>query len=71
MTVRLVIGDFHACFADLQELLAHAGLGDDDEIIAVGDILDRGPDNKAVLDFFRRRPRTLSVMGNHERKHLR
>jgi serine/threonine protein phosphatase 1 len=71
MPLRLVIGDIHACYTELQELLDLAGLGDDDEIIAVGDLLDRGPDNRAVLDFFRCRSRTLSVMGNHERKHLR
>jgi serine/threonine protein phosphatase 1 len=67
----LVIGDIHACFDELTELVARAGLGPDDEILAVGDIVDRGPANRAVLDFFRTRPRAGSILGNHERKHLR
>jgi serine/threonine protein phosphatase 1 len=67
----LLIGDIHACYTELLDLLDQAGLGADDELLAVGDILDRGPDNWAVLDFFRQRPGAFSIMGNHERKHLR
>jgi serine/threonine protein phosphatase 1 len=53
---------------DLVEL---AGVGEGDEILAVGDVVDRGPDNRRVLDFFRQRPGASSITGNHERKHLR
>src|SRR5947207_3435808 len=70
-TMLLLIGDIHACYDELQALLDAAGLGDDDHILAVGDIVDRGPDNRKVLDFFQKRPRTASIMGNHERKHIR
>jgi serine/threonine protein phosphatase 1 len=69
--MQLLIGDIHACSAELHDLLDAAGVGADDEVIAVGDIVDRGPDNQGVLDFFRARPHTHSIMGNHERKHLR
>jgi serine/threonine protein phosphatase 1 len=67
----LLIGDIHGCYTELLELLDKAALGPDDEILAVGDLVDRGPDNRGVLDFFRQNPRAGSIMGNHERKHLR
>ena len=47
-----IIGDIHGCFTELQELLDKAGIADDDRIIALGDIVDRGPDSVQVLDFF-------------------
>jgi len=66
-----VIGDIHGCFTELQELLDKSGILDDDLIIALGDIVDRGPDSAQVLDFFSNNPSRLSLMGNHERKHVR
>lgn len=68
---RLIVGDIHACFTELEELLQVAGISEDDEVIGIGDIVDRGPEPQKVLDFFRQRPRARSVMGNHARKHLR
>ena len=66
-----VIGDIHGCFVELQDLLDKAGIADDDRIIALGDIVDRGPDTPQVLDFFCNSTSRLSLMGNHERKHIR
>ena len=66
-----VIGDIHGCFTELQELLDKAGVAEDVRIIALGDIVDRGPDSAQVLDFFSNNPFRLSLMGNHERKHVR
>ena len=48
-----------------------AGIADDDRVIALGDIIDRGPDSVQVLDFFSNNPTRVSLMGNHERKHVR
>jgi serine/threonine protein phosphatase 1 len=67
----LVIGDIHGCFDELQELLHRASLADGDRIVAVGDIVDRGPGTPKVLDFFARRGAENVVLGNHERKHIR
>lgn len=71
MSRRIVVGDIHGCYDELQELLSKAGAGEDDEIIALGDIVDRGPDTPRVLEFFRARAKSMSILGNHERKHLR
>jgi len=68
---RLLIGDIHGCYDELQALLDLAGLSGDDEIIALGDIVDRGPATPQVLEFFQTQPNARSLMGNHERKHLR
>jgi len=67
---RLIVGDIHGCFDEFQRLLDQAGLADDDGIIALGDLVDRGPDSPRVVDFFRNHPRARSLMGNHEWKHL-
>jgi serine/threonine protein phosphatase 1 len=66
----LVIGDIHGCFEEFQELLDQAGLTDDDKIIALGDLVDRGPDSPRVVDFFQNQARARSLMGNHEWKHV-
>jgi len=67
----LVIGDVHGCLAELDELLRVADHApDQDRLVFLGDLLDRGPDPVGVL----RRVRELgaeSVLGNHEEKHLR
>ncbi|MDW8037373.1 MAG: metallophosphoesterase [Thermoguttaceae bacterium] len=67
----IIVGDIHGCWAELEELLEKVGLGDGDQLIALGDIVDRGPDTPKVLEFFRRHPAARSLLGNHERKHLK
>jgi serine/threonine protein phosphatase 1 len=67
----LVIGDIHGCYKELVQLLAKAQLTETDWVIALGDIVDRGPDSVKVYDFLKNRPNTIVVMGNHEHKHLR
>lgn len=66
----LVVGDIHGCHAELLELVGKAGLAEGDQLIALGDLVDRGPDSAAVLRFFKDRPNRHSLLGNHERKHL-
>lgn len=68
----LVIGDIHGCYRELQALLDQAALSDDDTIISIGDMVNRGPHNAQVLDFFRNsQARVQAIMGNHEWKHVR
>lgn len=71
MQKTLIIGDIHGCFYELQALLDKAGLSDGDEVIGIGDVVDRGPETPQVVDFFRTTPNTMAIMGNHERKHVR
>ena len=76
MPRTLLIGDIHGCYHELQDLLERAALSADDRVIALGDIVDRGHESPAVVDFFRQRwdaseYNARSLLGNHERKHLR
>jgi hypothetical protein len=71
MQTKLVIGDIHGCYFELQALLDKAGLCEGDQIIAIGDMVDRGPETPQVVDFFKNTPEAAAIMGNHERKHIR
>ena len=68
---RLIVGDIHGCRMELLALLDQAGLSEDDEVIALGDVVDRGPDSPGVLDILRTWPKARTLRGNHERKHIR
>ena len=66
-----VIGDIHGCAATLRRLVdVTLRPGPEDRIYLLGDLIDRGPDSKGVLDFiFELRERGLTVgcvRGNHE-----
>lgn len=65
-----VIGDVHGCideFASLFDLLGHESL---DEIRHAGDLVDRGPDSGACVQFARERG-VSGILGNHEDSLLR
>jgi serine/threonine protein phosphatase 1 len=70
MKRTFVVGDIHGCYAELMLLLAQAGVTGEDVLISVGDLVDRGNRSKEVWQFFKERPHSVVVMGNHERKHL-
>ncbi|GMV97765.1 MAG: hypothetical protein AMXMBFR83_21200 [Phycisphaerae bacterium] len=67
----IVIGDIHGCYDELRALIDAIGPAAGDRIIALGDLVDRGPASERVLEFFRHEPAASSIMGNHERKHVR
>jgi serine/threonine protein phosphatase 1 len=73
---RFVIGDVHGCSRTLRRLVEQGiYLTREDELFLLGDLIDRGPDSKGVLDFvFELRESGFSVMavrGNHEDMYLR
>jgi len=61
----IIIGDVHGCYKTLQALLAKILLNHNEQICFVGDLIDRGPKSKEVVDFVRDRGH-LCVKGNHE-----
>ena len=67
----VIVGDVHGCYEELVQLLEVAHVRDDDLLVSVGDVVDRGPRPLEVIDLFRTRARSLVLMGNHERKHVR
>lgn len=70
MPRTIVIGDIHGCFDELLELLHQLELKEEDFLLSLGDIVDRGNKSLEVYQFFKSRPNSKVLMGNHERKHL-
>jgi serine/threonine protein phosphatase 1 len=70
MMRTFIVGDIHGCYDELRELLQKAGLTEDDRLVSLGDVVDRGGKSLEVYRFLRTRPNTVVLMGNHERKHL-
>lgn len=65
------VGDIHGCYSKLQAVLLSIGFDcTRDRLFAVGDLVDRGPENAAVLEWLAR-PWFHSVMGNHDNMALR
>ncbi|GMF13179.1 unnamed protein product [Phytophthora lilii] len=61
----LVIGDVHGCLDELQLLLDACGVGADDRLVFVGDLVNKGPKPLDVLRFVRDSG-SLCVRGNHD-----
>lgn len=62
------IGDIHGCYDVLQQYLSKE-LREDELYIFLGDLVDRGIQNKEVLDFFLEiyeRKNVIIIEGNHE-----
>ncbi len=82
----IAFGDVHGDFDALTRLLRHAGVVDDAlhwragalHLVSLGDLLDRGPDSRPVMDLLMRLQdeaaaaggRVHVVLGNHEQMNL-
>ena len=65
------IGDIHGCLDPLRRLMEKIRLSEADELVFIGDYIDRGPDSKGVIDYLLTlRGRYTFLMGNHERMFL-
>lgn len=62
----LLVGDLHGCVGLLEEGLRRIGFDPGrDRVIAVGDLVDRGPDHRRLADLLKA-PWFYSVLGNHD-----
>jgi serine/threonine protein phosphatase 1 len=65
----LVIGDVHGCYTALQKLLEVVEVRSDDQLITLGDYVDRGPQSSdvlALLSALHSFGRLVPLRGNHE-----
>ncbi len=73
--MRLIcIGDVHGCLEELDELLKLLAPTQEDQIVFLGDLVDKGPDSKGVLRRVREHDKkciTKVLMGNHDKKWAR
>ncbi len=63
------VGDIHGMFDPLIELIKKIKPEEGDEIVFLGDYIDRGPSSKEVIEFlitFSRTHKTVFIKGNHE-----
>lgn len=67
----IAIGDVHGCLKDLEALLKKLQVAEDDELIFIGDLINRGPDSAGVLKRVRQLKNAQFLLGNHERRLLR
>ncbi|XP_015913656.1 bis(5'-nucleosyl)-tetraphosphatase PrpE [asymmetrical] [Parasteatoda tepidariorum] len=68
----LVIGDVHGCYDELKLLLKKANAEEDSVLkIFVGDLVNKGPKSKEVLNLLMNSTSMVSVRGNHDEVVLR
>jgi serine/threonine protein phosphatase 1 len=66
MNGRLIaIGDIHGCHLEFAELLERVAPTKDDQLVLVGDLVNRGPDSCKVIDLAKQQ-HAISLLGNHE-----
>jgi serine/threonine protein phosphatase 1 len=70
MASRIIaIGDIHGCLDPFERLLAAIQLDAQDTLVMLGDVVDRGPDSRGVIErllTLRNKCRLICIMGNHE-----
>jgi len=66
----IFIGDIHGCVDEFRELVRAVDVQPEDQVICLGDFMDKGPDPAACVRFARESG-FGSILGNHEEKHLR
>ena len=63
-----VIGDIHGCLRPLQRLLGKIEPQPGDEVIFIGDYIDRGPQSREVVEYLLGLTyRCVFLLGNHEK----
>ena len=65
----LAIGDVHGCHTALTTLLNSVDLASSDTLVFLGDLVDRGPASRQVLDCvieLKKHHKVVSILGNHD-----
>ncbi len=66
MPGRLIaIGDIHGCRREFEQLIDRLKLRAADRVVLLGDLINRGPDSRGVVQLARE-VATVSLLGNHE-----
>ena len=65
-----VVGDIHGCYDDFMKLLKNSEIKENDTIILIGDIIDRGPQSAQMLHWAYKNVtengKYQMILGNHE-----
>ena len=60
------IGDVHGYFRTLQSLVEKLELNENDVVVMLGDLIDRGPSSADVVNYVKSTENIYSIRGNHE-----
>lgn len=63
-----MVGDVHGCLSELRTLWERLAPSEDDLVVFVGDLVRKGPETTAVVEFVDEREHAVSVRGNNEAK---
>jgi hypothetical protein len=63
----IIVGDVHGCADEVKDLLDRLAFASDDQLVFVGDLVNKGPDSRGVLRLVRELG-ARSVLGNHEHR---
>lgn len=66
MPRTLVVGDIHGNALQLRNVLRAADYRGGDELIVLGDIIDRGPLSREAVDYLLQQDNCKCIRGNHE-----
>lgn len=70
----ILVGDVHGCYNEVVALLKKCDHQHNDNVIMLGDLIDRGPENAKCVDLARHYEQLQGspacVMGNHESRHI-
>ena len=68
MKRTFAIGDIHGCLDKLKALMDKLPITNEDELVFIGDYIDRGPESSGVIDYLlkMKHRNTIFLAGNHE-----
>lgn len=69
MRRTIFIGDIHGCFSELVQLASTLELTSDDDVICVGDLVNKGPYSAKVVDYVYTH-QWRAVRGNHDQCYI-
>ena len=61
-----VVGDIHGHLGTLRALIHRLRLEEEDRVVLLGDLIDRGPDSAGVVEYVREHSQIIAIKGNHE-----
>jgi diadenosine tetraphosphatase ApaH/serine/threonine PP2A family protein phosphatase len=70
----IAIGDIHGCIVEFRELVDKLQITENDLVVLLGDLVDRGSDSEAVIQYYlelKTKYNILAVQGNHDEKIVR
>lgn len=68
----IVVTDIHGCLREFVQLLGECDYDPaSDNVIACGDLVEKGPHSKEVVEYFMARPSFSCIKGNHEESVIR